>query len=80
MFELENFYNQGFGWICRRCETELETEKAANGEKHSRLLNEGEAESKTPTFSNLAMARWMDKTQSVLLCPRCGIAEPVNKF
>ena len=80
MFELENFYNHGFGWICRRCEAELKAESAANEEKYSRLLKEGEAESKTPTLSNQAMARWMDKTQQVLLCPRCGIAEPVNKF
>jgi len=50
MIELHNFYNDGFGWICRACERELKAPD--DSEKHSRLLREGEAESKTPRLSN----------------------------
>lgn len=75
--ELNDFYNDGFGWICRHCERELKAE--ATDAKHSRLLREGEAESKTPTLSNQALARWTDRTQRILMCPRCGITELVDK-
>jgi len=77
MIELNNFYNDGFGWICRACEEEL---NAANEpEKHSRLLREGEAESKSPRLSNFALAKWTDNTRTTLVCPRCGATEEVNK-
>ena len=77
MVELANFYNDGFGWICRACERESETPgKAAH---HSRLLREGEAESKTPRFSNAALAKWTDKTRTALVCPRCGNTEAAGK-
>jgi hypothetical protein len=77
MTELTNFYNDGFGWICRACERALEspTENA----RHSRLLREGEAESKTPRFSNSALARWADQSRTTLVCPRCGITETVKR-
>lgn len=80
--ELESFYNDGFGWICRRCERELQTEGKSDPEqqRHSRLLTEGEAESKTPMLSNRAMAKWADKLQSVLICPRCGVTETVENL
>lgn len=76
MKELEKFYNEGFGWICRRCEAELTESNEA--ETHSRLLREGEAESKTPRLSNSALARWADKSRTALICPRCGTMEPVS--
>ena len=80
MVETNNFYNDGFGWICRQCERELEPaavdETTAN---HSRLLREGEAESKTPRFSNPALARWTDDARTTLVCPRCNITESVDK-
>lgn len=78
MLELNDFYNDGFGWICRHCEREI---KARKGEikKHSRLMSEGEAESKQPEFSNAALAKWVDKTNRALMCPRCGIVEAVDK-
>lgn len=78
MFELNDFYNDGFGWICRQCERDLEAQKTVNN-KHSRLMSEGEAESKQPQFSNLAMAKWTDQTQRTLICPRCGITESADK-
>jgi hypothetical protein len=78
MIELNNFYNDGFGWICRACERELQPppDKSAS---HSRLLREGEAESKTPRFSNSALARWTDNARSSLVCPRCGITESAGE-
>lgn len=78
MFELNDFYNDGFGWICKHCERELKPQK--NDESgQSRLMTEGEAESKQLRFSNLAMAKWTDPAQRVLMCPRCGITELADK-
>ena len=71
--ELKAFYNRGFGWICKRCERELE--KPISDSHSSRLMREGEAESKLPRFSNLALAKWTDASQRTLICPRCGITE-----
>jgi hypothetical protein len=77
MIELNDFYNAGFGWVCRHCENELSSGSVAA--KHSRVFREGEAESKTPELASAALAKWMDKTRRVLICPRCGISEPVEK-
>ncbi len=77
--ELNDFYNDGFGWICKSCERESEAEKNTD-DKKSRLMSEGEAESKQPRFSNTALAKWVDKTNRALMCPRCGIVEAVDKF
>lgn len=74
MRELNDFYNEGFGWICKQCDRELKREA---GER-SRLLVEGEAESKTPTFSSPALAKWADPEHRTLTCPRCGISELVD--
>lgn len=76
--ELNNFYNKGFGWICKRCERELQTDDT--DKKTSRLMTEGESESKQPKLSSVAMAKWTDKAQRSLICPRCGIIESVDKF
>jgi hypothetical protein len=73
--ELDDFYNAGFGWICKHCERELETPE----KNRSRLMREGEAESKQPKFSNTALAKWLDKAQRTLICPRCGITELADK-
>lgn len=77
MIELHDFYNDGFGWICRQCERELKPEPKDDGEL-SRMFREGEAESKQPVMSNLALAKWTDKTQRTLVCPRCGLTELVD--
>jgi hypothetical protein len=70
---LENFYNKGFGWVCKNCESKLET----SDKEKSRLMNEGESESKEPVFSNKAMAKWMDFEQKTLICPYCKIIEKI---
>ena len=78
MIELNDFYNDGMGWICRPCERELRaTDASANS--HSRMFREGEAESKNPVLATHALAKWLDKTRQTLVCPRCGITEPVDK-
>ena len=77
MTELKDFYNAGFGWTCRHCEKELKDRTSR--EEPSRLLHEGEAESKQPRYSNSALARWADPAQTILFCPRCGITEPAEK-
>ena len=77
--DLNDFYNDGTGWICRRCENEL-TEDGVLENRHSRVFQEGEAESRSPEFANRALARWMDKSQQVLICPGCGLTEAVEKF
>jgi hypothetical protein len=78
--ELNDFYNEGFGWICRHCERDLKNQSKASNAKHSRLMREGEAESKQPEFSNVALAKWADKAQRTLICPRCGITELADKY
>ena len=42
-------------------------------------MREGEAESKDPALANPALAKWADPEQRILVCPRCGITEPVEK-
>jgi hypothetical protein len=76
MIELHDFYNEGFGWICRQCEREF---GSASESGPSRLLREGEAESKQPELSTRSLARWADATQRMLVCPRCGVSELVEK-
>jgi hypothetical protein len=51
MIELDDFYNEGFGWICRHCKPK--SSPAEPGEGLSRLFREGEGESKTPALSTI---------------------------
>lgn len=76
---LNDFYNDGFGWICKSCERELKSETNNSTDVKSRLMSEGETESKQPKFSVLALAKWADTTNQTLMCPRCGIVEPIDK-
>jgi hypothetical protein len=76
MIELNDFYNDGFGWICRHCARESGSPTGGEG---SRLLREGEAESKAPRLSTDALAKWADPARTVLVCPRCGITESAEK-
>lgn len=74
--QLQAFYNDGFGWICKRCERELKGSEESG--KRSRLLSEGEAESKNPKLSSVALARWLDPARTILVCPHCGVTESVS--
>lgn len=78
MTELKEFYNEGFGWVCRRCEGDLDGTEAG-GQARSRLMREGEGESKQPVLSTHALAKWTDETRTALSCPRCGVTEPVGE-
>ena len=78
--ELNDFYNKGFGWICKPCERELKNRQEDSEAKSSRLMREGEAESKQPEFSSVALAKWADPMNQTLICPRCGITESIDKF
>ncbi|MBA3335003.1 MAG: hypothetical protein H0T08_05255 [Acidobacteria bacterium] len=80
MIELNDFYNDGFGWICRQCERESIEQGNSPEQKQSRLMREGEAESKQPKLSSLALAKWADVAQRTLTCPRCGITELADKL
>lgn len=72
-----HFYNEGFGWICIACETELRSE--ARGDAGlARFFTEGEAESRSPQLSTSAIAKWADVAQSTLICPRCAITELID--
>lgn len=71
---MENFSNDGFGWVCVPCEAELKA-RNARSDLSSRLMHEGEVESKTPELSNSALAKWADPAHRILMCPRCGITE-----
>lgn len=72
--ECEHFINRGFGWVCKNCETSL----PKNRSEKSRLMNEGEAESKTENFSSEHLAKWKDTERKILFCPNCSVAERVS--
>jgi hypothetical protein len=73
----QHFSNNGFGWICIQCEREFTPAKPSM-EKHSRMFREGEAEAKDPRLTNPALAKWLDKMRTTLICPNCGITENVD--
>ena len=57
--KLTNFFNDGFGWQCRACTKELGGDPI-DADALSRLMSEGEAESKEPSLALPALARWAD--------------------
>jgi hypothetical protein len=77
MIELNDFYNNGFGWICRHCVPVKTVADAAP--RHSRLMREGEGESKYPALSTIGLARWADPAHRVLVCPTCGVSELADR-
>lgn len=76
MIEIDSFFNDGFGWVCRQCARELSLPQPGS---RSGIFMEGEAESKSPELANTALARWADSTREQLTCPRCGITEKIDK-
>jgi hypothetical protein len=77
MIELNDFYNDGFGWICRHCKPSSTRDEPSGGV--SRLMSEGEGESKTPRLSTAGLAKWLDPAHRVLSCPACGITELADR-
>lgn len=78
MIALNDFYNDGFGWMCRHCEP-VRNRGSLSSPGLGRFFHEGEAESKSPVLSNKALAKWADPAHRVLSCPTCGITELVDK-
>jgi len=74
MIKLQDFFNDGFGWQCRSCTRELGA-SIQEAEGLARIMFEGEAESKSPVMSLLALAKWADPAHRILECRRCGITE-----
>ena len=72
MIEVNDFFNDGFGWKCRHCHRDLEAKESG----HARFYLEGEAESK---LADPGLAKWADPAQTTLTCRRCGITELVEK-
>ncbi|MEP7211445.1 MAG: hypothetical protein ABI791_00100 [Acidobacteriota bacterium] len=77
MIELNDFYNDGFGWICRHCNPKQPTSAASHG--LSRLMREGEGESKSPVLATVGLAKWADPAHRILTCPACGISELADR-
>jgi hypothetical protein len=77
MIELNDFYNDGFGWICRHCMPKDPPSPGSQGV--SRLIREGESESKSPAFSTIGLAKWADPAHRILTCPACGISELADR-
>lgn len=80
MKETNDFFNDGFGWVCRHCHSELSRSASESVSSHSRLMTEGEAEGKAPRLTNEALAKWADPERRTLMCPRCGITELIDIF
>ncbi|MBX7170588.1 MAG: hypothetical protein K1X72_06490 [Pyrinomonadaceae bacterium] len=78
MIEYNDFYNDGFGFVCKHCEREMKEKEASSTHRHARFMREGEAENKQTTLSNSALAKWLDKAQTTLICPNCGITEKID--
>jgi hypothetical protein len=76
--EYNDFYNEGFGFICKHCERELKENQPSQTHRHARFMSEGEAESKQPKLSNQALAKWLDKLQTTLICINCGVTEKID--
>jgi hypothetical protein len=76
--DYNDFYNDGFGFICKHCERELKEKQTSQTHKRPRYLREGEAESKQTTLYNSALAKWLDTAQTTLICPTCGLVEKID--
>ena len=76
--ELNNFYNRGFGWICKNCECVRADQPVKTPVNRSRILTEGESEDKSPHLTTSSLAKWADDSRNRLVCPVCKRAESVG--
>ena len=68
MNQTTHFFNLGYGWLCKHCTAE-DTERKHHHQQHG--------VHKPPS---LAFAKWIeDQHFRGLMCPRCGIAERMNR-
>ena len=54
---MEHFFNEGFGWTCRRCHRETNARKS-HTDSRARFFTEGEAGDRASQLSAPALARW----------------------
>jgi len=78
VIEIEHFTNEGYGWVCKHCSTDMEA-RVSEKNTRARFFSEGEAEDKEPKLSTPALARWTTPARHPLSCPTCGIEERVDK-
>ena len=72
MNQTTHFFNLGYGWLCKHC-TAADTERKQHQQQH----RQHDAHRRAP----LALAKWVeDDGLRGLMCPRCGIAEPVSRI
>jgi rubredoxin len=74
---MEHFFNEGFGWTCRRCHAETKA-RESQPDSRARFFTEGEAEDSDPRLSAPALARWRDSSRQALICPMCGVEETLD--
>lgn len=85
MRETEQFFNEGYGWACKRCreargaaEVIPEATSSSNAPALPRFFREGEAEERETHLSSDTLARWKDDSRRALVCPRCGVEEEIK--
>jgi hypothetical protein len=71
------FFNEGFGWTCRRCHEETKA-REPDTDSRARFFTEGEAGDRASQLSAPALARWRDDSRRTLFCSQCGIEESLN--
>lgn len=75
---MEHFVNEGFGWTCRRCLGETRA-RESNTDLRARFFHEGEAGERAQRLHASALACWRDSSRRALICPRCGVCEPLTR-
>jgi hypothetical protein len=66
-----HFFNLGYGWLCKHCCAE-NTERKQQHRQHQQEAHRN---------TQLPLAKWVDDDGlRGLVCPRCGIAEPVARI
>ena len=71
MHQTTHFFNLGYGWLCKHCSAENTERK----QQHRNQPHEAHRNTQLP------LAKWVDDDGlRGLVCPRCGIAEPVSRI
>ena len=71
MHQTTHFFNLGYGWLCKHCSAENTERK----QQHRHQQHEA------PRNASLPLAKWVeDEGLRGLVCPKCGIAEPVSRI
>ena len=75
---MKHFVNEGFGWTCRRCQTEERARETPQSPR-ARFFSEGESEDRETKLSAAPLARWRDASRRALVCPHCGVEETIGE-